>query len=61
VDDVAIDRLRTRERQWTEDMEREGLSRIEEAIAIQGAADAERKARPDAFPGELVEKVGAER
>ncbi len=61
ADGIAVEQLRTRERQWAENMEREGLSPVEEAIAIQDAADAELKARPDAFPGELIENVGAER
>jgi hypothetical protein len=42
-------------------MEREGLSPIEEAIAIQDAAELERKLRPDVALGELVEKLGEER
>lgn len=61
ADGSAIDQLRTKEQQWAENMEREGLSPIEEAIAIQDAADLERKLRPDVAAGELVEKVGTER
>lgn len=59
--DSAVEQLRTKEKQWAENMEREGLSPIEEAIAIQDAADLERELRPDAVLGELVEKVGSER
>jgi ParB/RepB/Spo0J family partition protein len=60
-DDSAIEQLRTKERQWAENIEREGLSPIEEAIAIQDAADLEHKIRPDVAIGELVEKLGVER
>ena len=60
-DELAIEQLRTKERQWAENMEREGLSPVEEAIAIQEAAELEQKLRPDAALGDLVEKVGTER
>src|SRR5689334_23184399 len=42
-DDTAIEQLRTKEKQWAENMEREGLSAVEEAMAIQDAVDLERK------------------
>ncbi|BDG08657.1 ParB/RepB/Spo0J family partition protein [Anaeromyxobacter paludicola] len=57
----VTDELRAREKQWAENMEREGLSPIEEAIALQDAADRERQLSPDRPMGELIEKVGAER
>jgi ParB family chromosome partitioning protein len=60
-DESAVDQLRTKEQQWAENMEREGLSPIEEAIAIQDAAELERKLRPDVALGELIEKLGEER
>ncbi|ACL64459.1 parB-like partition protein [Anaeromyxobacter dehalogenans 2CP-1] len=59
--DSAIEKLRTKERQWAENMEREGLSPVEEAIAIRDAAELERTLRPEVALGELIEKVGAER
>lgn len=61
ADDSAVEQLRTKERQWAENMEREGLSPIEEAIAVQDAVDLERKLDPEATVGDLVEKIGAER
>jgi len=61
TDDSAIEQLRTKEKQWAENMEREGLSAIEEAMAIQDAVDLERQLDADAPAGELVEKVGAAR
>ncbi len=57
----TIEQLRAREQQWAENMEREGLSPIEEAIAIQDAVDLERKLSPEAPIGELVEKTGTAR
>jgi ParB family chromosome partitioning protein len=60
-DESAAEQLRTKEKQWAENMEREGLTPIEEAIAIQDAVDIERKLGPDVPVGELVEKVGAQR
>jgi ParB family chromosome partitioning protein len=60
-DDSAVEQLQTKERQWAENMEREGHSPIEEAIAIQDAVDLERKLDPEATVGDVVEKVGAER
>ena len=60
-DDSVAEQLRTKEKQWAENMEREGFSPIEEAMAVQDAVDLERKLHPDAPLGELVEKVGAER
>jgi ParB family chromosome partitioning protein len=60
-DDSAVEQLRMKERQWAENVEREGLSPIEEAIALQDAADLERKLQPDVAIGDLIEKVGAER
>ena len=61
ADGSAIEQLRGKEQQWTENMEREGLSPIEEAIAIQDAVDLERKMHPEAFEGELAEKIGTAR
>jgi ParB family chromosome partitioning protein len=60
-DESAAEQLRTKEKQWAENMEREGLSPVEEAIAIQDAVDIERKLTPDVPAGEIVEKVGAQR
>lgn len=60
-DDSAIEQLRIKEKQWAENMEREGLSAIEEAMAIQDAVDLERKLDADSAIGDLVEKVGAAR
>lgn len=57
----ALALLRLKERQWSENMDREGLSPIEEAIAIQDAADLERKLAPEVPAGELIEKVAARR
>lgn len=57
----AADELRAREKQWAENMEREGLSPVEEAIALHDAAERERQLCPDRPMGELIEKVGAER
>jgi hypothetical protein len=50
-----------KEQQWAENMEREGLSPIEEAIAIQDAAELERQLHPEVALGELIEKVGEQR
>jgi ParB family chromosome partitioning protein len=61
ADASALEVLRSKERQWVENMEREGLSPIEEAIAIQDAVDVERSLRPNAVVGELIEKIGAGR
>jgi ParB family chromosome partitioning protein len=61
ADDTAAEQLRTKEKQWAENMEREGLTPLEEAIAIHDAVEIERKVTPDAVLGELIEKVGAER
>src|SRR5690349_11183829 len=58
ADDSAVEQLRTKEKQWAENMEREGLSAVEEAMAIQDAVDVERKLDSSAPVGELVEKVG---
>jgi hypothetical protein len=44
-----------------ENMERESLSPIEEAIAIQDAVELRRRGDPSAADGDLAEKVGAER
>jgi ParB family chromosome partitioning protein len=60
-DDTAVEQLRTKEKQWAENMEREGLSPIEEAMAIQDAMDLERKLDANTALGDLVEKVGAAR
>src|SRR5919198_847404 len=60
-DHSAIEQLRTKEKQWAENMEREGLSTIEEAMAIQDAVDLERTLDADTALGDLVEKVGAAR
>jgi hypothetical protein len=60
-DDTAAEQLRTKEKQWAENAEREGLSPVEEAISIQDAADVARKVNPATPVGELVEKVGAQR
>jgi len=60
-DDTAAEQLRTKEKQWAENAEREGLSPIEEAIAIQDAVEIERRTNPDVALGELVEKVGVQR
>ena len=57
----ALTLLRMKERQWSENMEREGLSPVEEAIAIQDAVELERKVAPDAPTGELIEKIAARR
>jgi ParB family chromosome partitioning protein len=57
----ALEQLRRKEQQWTENMEREGLSPIEEAIAIRDAAELEQTVQPDVALGELIEKVGAAR
>ncbi|GAO01307.1 putative chromosome-partitioning protein ParB [Anaeromyxobacter sp. PSR-1] len=61
ADDSAVEQLRTKEKQWAENMEREGLSAIEEAMAIQDAVDVERKLDGDTPVGDLVEKVGTAR
>ena len=61
VDDSAVEHLRTKEKQWAENMEREGLSAVEEAMAIQDAVDVEGKLDGDRPVGDLVEKVGAAR
>ena len=61
ADDTAAEQLRTKERQWAENVEREGLSPIEEAISIQDAVDVERKLCPETPVGELVEKIGSQR
>ena len=53
--------LRLKDQQWAENMERENLSAIEEAIAVQEALEVARKLDPDAADGDLAEKVGAER
>jgi ParB family chromosome partitioning protein len=60
-DQSTVEQLRAKEQQWAENMEREGLSPIEEAIAIQDAVDLERKLRPEAPLGELIERTGAAR
>ena len=60
-DDTAAEQLRTKEKQWAENAEREGLSPVEEAISIQDAVDVARKVNPETPVGELVEKVGAQR
>jgi len=61
ADDSAVEQLRTKEKQWAENMEREGLSAIEEAMAIQDAVDVERKLDGNSPVGDLVERVGAAR
>lgn len=53
--------LRRKDQQWAENMERESLSPIEEAIAIQDAVELRRRGDPSAAEGDLAEKVGAER
>ncbi len=60
-DGSAIEQLRVKEQQWAENMEREGLSPIEEAIAIQDAVELERQVRPGATASEIVEGIGAGR
>ncbi len=60
-DGSAVEQLRVKERQWAENMEREGLSPVEEAIAIQDAVELERKVRPGATTSEIVESIGAGR
>src|SRR5919198_1010553 len=55
ADHSAIEQLRIKEKQWAENMEREGLSAIEEAMAIQDAVDLERKLDADIPVGDLVE------
>ena len=57
----AVEQLRRKEQQWAENTEREGLSPIEEVIAIRDAAELERTLRPEVPLGELIEKIGAER
>ncbi len=57
----AVEQLRRKEQQWAENTEREGLSPIEEAIAIRDAAELERTLQPEVPLGELIEKIGAER
>ena len=61
VTSSAIEQLRRKEQQWAENAEREGLSPIEEAIAIRDAAELERTLQPEAPLGDLVEKIGARR
>jgi ParB family chromosome partitioning protein len=61
TDETAAAQLRTKEKQWAENMEREGLSPVEEAIAIHDAAEIERQENPGRPIGELIEKVGAQR
>jgi ParB family chromosome partitioning protein len=56
-----VEQLRRKEQQWVENTEREGLSSIEEAIAIRDAAELERTLQPEVPLGELIEKVGAVR
>lgn len=53
--------LRLKDKQWAENMERESLSPIEEAIAIQDAVELRRRGDPSAADGDLAEKIGAER
>ncbi len=53
--------LRLKDKQWAENMERESLSPIEQAIAIQDAVELRRRGDPSAADGDLAEKVGAER
>jgi ParB family chromosome partitioning protein len=60
-DGSVIEQLRAKEQQWAENMEREGLSPIEEAIAIQDAVELDRKLRPGATVSELVESIGGAR
>jgi ParB family chromosome partitioning protein len=57
----AVEQLRRKEQQWAENTEREGLSPIEEAIAIRDAAELERALDPEVPLGEAIEKIGAER
>lgn len=59
--DGAEHDLRLKDQQWAENMERENLSAIEEAIAVQEALEVARKLDPAAADGDLAEKVGAER
>jgi ParB family chromosome partitioning protein len=53
--------LRLKDKRWAENMERESLSPVEEAIAIQDAVELRRRGDPSAADGDLAEKVGAER
>ncbi len=53
--------LRLKDKQWAENMERESLSPVEEAIAIQDAVDLRRRGDPSTAEGDLAEQVGAER
>jgi len=53
--------LRLKDKQWAENMERESLSPIEEAIAIQDAVELRRRGDSSAAEGDLAEQVGAER
>jgi ParB/RepB/Spo0J family partition protein len=57
----AVEQLRRKEQQWAENAEREGLSPIEEAIAIRDAAELERTLQPEVPLGDLIEKIGAGR
>jgi ParB family chromosome partitioning protein len=61
VGEGAEHELRLKDKQWAENMERESLSPIEEAIAIQDAVELRRRSDPSAPEGDLAEKVGAER
>ena len=61
VDDPGRQDLLTKDRQWAENVEREGLSPIEEGNAIYDAAVLAQEREPNAPLGDLVEKVGAER
>lgn len=53
--------LRLKDKQWAENMERESLSPVEEAVAILDAVEVRRRRDPAAAEGELAEQVGAER
>jgi ParB family chromosome partitioning protein len=57
----AVEQLRRKEQQWAENTQREGLSPIEEAIAIRDAAELERALDPEVPLGEAIEKIGVER
>jgi ParB family chromosome partitioning protein len=57
----AVEQLRRKEQQWAENTEREGLSPIEEAIAIRDAAELERTLQPEVPLGDLIEKIGVKR
>jgi ParB family chromosome partitioning protein len=53
--------LRLKDQQWAENMERENLSPVEEAIAIRDAVELRRRGDPSTAEGDLAEQVGAER